>query len=83
MLRNIRWSSLGVVLGGSVLALVCLGAALRGHSWAWLMGVVCAATAVREVRALRRLDGRSRRVGREGRVGRDLRTRGDDPAVRR
>jgi hypothetical protein len=80
VLRNIRWSSLGVVLGGAALALVCLGAALRGHPWAWLVGVVCAATAVREVRALRRLDGRVRgaRAGR-----RDLGTRGDEPAVRR
>lgn len=85
MLRNIRWSSLGVVLGGAVLALVCLGAALRGHPWAWLVGVVCAATAVREVRALRRLDARGRVAGRGARPGaqRDLRTRGDEPVVRR
>lgn len=67
MLRNIRWSSLGVVLGGAALALLCLGAALRGHPWAWVVGVVCAATAVREVRALRRLDtGRRARGGTSG-----------------
>ncbi|GEM_PF-1441817 len=74
MLRNIRWSSLGVVLGGSALALVCLGAALRGHPWAWLVGVICAATAVREVRALRRLDART---------ARDRQVRAQARAVRR
>lgn len=64
VLRDIRWSSLAVVLGGSALALVCVVAALRGRTWALVPGLVCAATALREVRALRRLD-RAR--------GRDLR----------
>lgn len=60
MLRSIRWSSLVVVVGAGVLALVCLVLALRGRPWAVLVGVVCAATAVREVRALRRMDRRGR-----------------------
>ncbi|WP_454050150.1 hypothetical protein [Cellulomonas sp. Marseille-Q8402] len=66
MLRGIRWSSLAVVLGASALALVCLVLALRGRPWALLVGVVCAATAVREVRALRRLDRRGRPARRPG-----------------
>ncbi|WHP16410.1 hypothetical protein [Cellulomonas sp. ES6] len=61
MLRGVRWSSLAVVLGGAALALVCAGIALRGSPWAWLVAAVCAATAVREVRALRRLDAAARR----------------------
>ncbi|RMI05043.1 hypothetical protein EBM89_16780 [Cellulomonas triticagri] len=54
-MRGIRWSSLAVVVGATALALVCVAFALRGRTWAWLVGLVCAATAVREVRALRRL----------------------------
>ncbi|MCG7285188.1 hypothetical protein MHY85_04260 [Cellulomonas sp. ACRRI] len=60
MLRGVRWSSLAVVLGAGALALVCLVLALRGRPWAWLVGFVCAAIAVREVRALQRLDRRAR-----------------------
>lgn len=48
------------MLGASALTLVCLVLALRGRPWAVLVGLVCAATAVREVRALRRLDRRAR-----------------------
>ena len=59
MLRGVRWSSLAVVLTATVLALVCLVLAMRGRPWAWLVGFVCAATAVREVRALQRLDRRA------------------------
>jgi hypothetical protein len=59
VLRGVRWSSLAVVLAASVLALLCLVLALRGRPWAWLVGFVCAATAVREVRALQRLDRRA------------------------
>jgi 4-hydroxybenzoate polyprenyltransferase len=60
VLRGIRWSSLAVVLGAGALTLVCLVLALRGRPWAWLVGLVCAATAVREVRALQRHDRRAR-----------------------
>jgi hypothetical protein len=59
VLRGVRWSSLAVVLGAGALALVCLVLALRGRPWAWVVGAVCAATALREVRALRRLDART------------------------
>ncbi len=48
------------MLGAGALALACLVLALRGRPWAWLVGFVCAATAVREVRALQRLDRRAR-----------------------
>ncbi|GIG35839.1 hypothetical protein [Cellulomonas pakistanensis] len=64
MLRGVRWSSLAVVLGAGALALVCLVLALRGRPWAWLVGAACAATALREVRALRRLDRPAARRGR-------------------
>ncbi|WP_169166673.1 hypothetical protein [Cellulomonas taurus] len=56
MRSHIRWSSLAVVVGAGLLTLVCLGAALRGRSLAWLGAVICAAVLVRELRALRRLD---------------------------
>jgi len=56
VLRSVRWSSLAVVVGALALAVVCGVVALRGRPWALVVGVVCAATAVREVRALRRLD---------------------------
>lgn len=48
------------MLAATALALVCLVLALRGRPWAWVVGLVCAATAVREVRALQRLDRRAR-----------------------
>lgn len=67
MLRNLRWSSLAVVLGAVALTVVCLAFALRGRPWALLVAVVCAGTAVREVRALRRLDAEAaHRAGRPG-----------------
>lgn len=56
MRSRIRWSSLAVVVGAGLLALLCLGAALRGRTWAWLGALICAAVVVRELRALRRLD---------------------------
>ncbi len=52
-----------MVVGAVALAVVCLVLALRGRTWALLVGAVCAATAVRELRALRRLD-RARAVRR-------------------
>lgn len=67
MLRSVRWSSLAVVVGAGVLALVCVVFALRGRTWALLVGVVCAATAVRELRALRRMDRRPDRRARPAR----------------
>lgn len=67
VLRSVRWSSLAVVVGAGVLALVCLGFALRGRMWAVVVGLVCVATAVREVRALRRVDGRRARPARDTR----------------
>jgi hypothetical protein len=60
VLRSVRWSSLAVVVGALALTLVCVVMAVRGRPWALVVGLVCAATAVREVRALRRLD-RARR----------------------
>ncbi len=56
MRARIRWSSLAVVVGAGLLTLVCLGAALRGRSLAWLGALICAAVLIRELRALRRLD---------------------------
>jgi uncharacterized membrane protein YedE/YeeE len=67
VLRSIRWSSLAVVVGASVLAVVCLVFALRGRAWAVVVGVVCLATAVRELRALRRMDRRPDRRARPAR----------------
>ncbi|MEV7974014.1 hypothetical protein [Cellulomonas sp. NPDC089187] len=58
MHSRIRWSSLAVVIGAGLLALVCVTAGLRGRVWAWLPALICAAVAVREWRALRRLDRR-------------------------
>jgi hypothetical protein len=63
VLRSVRWSSLAVVVGALALTLVCVVMAVRGRPWALVVGLVCAATAVREVRALRRLD-RTRRPDR-------------------
>lgn len=45
-----------MVVGALALTLVCLVAALRGRSWAWLAGLLCLAVAVRELRALRRIE---------------------------
>ncbi|HEY0215432.1 MAG TPA: hypothetical protein VGC57_03455 [Cellulomonas sp.] len=59
VLRDVRWSSLAVVLGAGALTLVCLVAVLRGRVWAVVPGLVCAGVALREVRALRRLDART------------------------
>lgn len=54
------------MLAAGALTLVCLVLALRGRPWAWVVGLVCAATAVREVRALQRLDRRARAARRPG-----------------
>ena len=62
-----------MVVGAGALLVVCLVLALRGRTWALLVAGVCAATAVREVRALRRLDraaGRRRPDRRGGSAGR-------------
>lgn len=56
------------VVQGEHLTVVCLVAALRGRTWAVVPGLVCAATALREVRALRRID-RTAGSG-MGRIGR-------------
>ena len=53
-MRSVRWASLATVVGCVLLALVCLVAVLRGRAWAWAPGLVSAAIAFREVRALRR-----------------------------
>jgi len=37
-----------------LVVLVCVGAALRGRTWALVVGLVAALVAVREVRALQR-----------------------------
>lgn len=49
-----RWSSLLLVAGCALVALVCLVAALRGRPLALVPGLVAAAIALREVRVLRR-----------------------------
>ncbi|MCB7136219.1 hypothetical protein [Cellulosimicrobium marinum] len=50
-----RWSSVATVLGGLVVALVCLTLVLRGRVWAWVPLVVAAAIALREIRWLQRV----------------------------
>lgn len=50
-----RWSSVATVLGGVVVAVVCLGLVLRGRVWAWIPCVLAAAVALREVRYLQRV----------------------------
>jgi hypothetical protein len=50
-----RWSSIATVLGGVVVALVCLSLVLRGRTWAWVPLAVAAAVALREVRYLQRI----------------------------
>ena len=52
---GIRWASLATVVGGIVVALVCLVQLLRGRTWAWLPLLVAAAVALREVRYLQRV----------------------------
>jgi 4-hydroxybenzoate polyprenyltransferase len=51
---RIRWASLLTVLLCVLVALVCVGAALRGRRWALVVALVAALVAVREVRALQR-----------------------------
>ncbi len=53
-MRSVRWASVATVVGCTVVALVCVGAALRGRTWALVPGVVAAAIAFRELRALQR-----------------------------
>ncbi|WP_454042757.1 hypothetical protein [Cellulosimicrobium sp. Marseille-Q8652] len=50
-----RWSSVATVLGGVVVAAVCLWNVLRGRAWAWIPFLVAAAVALREVRYLQRV----------------------------
>jgi len=50
----VPWSSLLLVIGCGVVALVCVLAALRGRPLALVPGLVAAAVALREVRGLRR-----------------------------
>lgn len=52
--RGVRWGSVALVLGGSVIVLVCLGAVLRGRVWAAVPALVVAAVVLREVRGLQR-----------------------------
>ncbi|WP_407320387.1 hypothetical protein UQW22_08020 [Isoptericola halotolerans] len=59
--RSISWSSLAMVAGAAVVAVLCLLVALRGRPWAWLPFVFAAAIVVREVRFLQR--SRRRHVG--------------------
>lgn len=70
-----------MVAGALALTVVCLVLAARGAVWALVVALVCAATAVREVRALRRLDRDAGRTARPGtaRRARPARTR---PSVR-
>ena len=51
---GVRWASVAVVVGAVVIVALCLGAALRGRTWALVPGAVALAIAVREVRALKR-----------------------------
>ena len=51
---GVRWASVATVLGGIVVAVVCLVLVLRGRVWAWVPLVVAAAVALRVVRGLRR-----------------------------
>ncbi|MFJ1511337.1 hypothetical protein [Cellulosimicrobium funkei] len=51
---GVRWASVATVLGGIVVAVVCLVLVLRGRVWAWVPLVVAAAVALREVRYLQR-----------------------------
>ncbi|MFC8922520.1 hypothetical protein [Cellulosimicrobium sp. NPDC057127] len=50
-----RWSSIATVLGGVVVAVVCLSLVLRGRVWAWVPLAIAAAVALREVRYLQRV----------------------------
>ncbi|MBD5786069.1 hypothetical protein IF650_07740 [Cellulosimicrobium terreum] len=74
MRTGTRWSSIATVLGGIVVALVCLVLVLRGRVWAWVPLVLAAAVALREVRYLQR-------VSRNGR-GDDHRPRYQENAPR-
>ncbi|MBD8079699.1 hypothetical protein IF651_11590 [Cellulosimicrobium arenosum] len=55
MRTRTRWSSVATVLGGIVVAVVCLTLVLRGRTWAWVPLLVAAAVALREVRWLQRV----------------------------
>jgi preprotein translocase subunit SecY len=52
---GIRWASLATVVGGGVVASVCLVGVLLGHPWSAVPGGLGLLMAVREVRYLRRL----------------------------
>ncbi|GAA4623272.1 hypothetical protein GCM10023113_07560 [Cellulomonas oligotrophica] len=53
--RAVRWASLALVAGCTLVVLVCVVAALRGRPWALAPGAVAAAIALREIRTLHRL----------------------------
>ncbi|WP_435737204.1 hypothetical protein V5D56_00985 [Cellulosimicrobium sp. PMB13] len=50
-----RWASVATVLGGVVVAVLCLALVLRGRAWAWIPCVLAAAVTFREVRYLQRV----------------------------
>jgi hypothetical protein len=50
-----RWASLATVVGGGVIASVCLVGVVLGHPWSAVPGGLALLMAVREVRYLRRL----------------------------
>ncbi len=68
-MRNVRWSSIGTVVGASVVALIMLVLVARGRVWAWIPFAIAAGVAVREVRFLQR-------ARRPSAVGFDERRRG-------
>lgn len=53
-MRRWHWESFLIVVGAGLIALVSLGALLRGRVWAAVPAVIAAAIALREIRALRR-----------------------------
>ncbi len=69
VVRRVRWSSLGTVVGASVVALLMLVLVVRGRVWAWIPFAIAAGVAVREIRFLQR-------SGRASTVGFDERRRG-------
>ncbi|AEG45445.1 hypothetical protein [Isoptericola variabilis] len=68
-MRSVRWSSVGTVVGATVIALLMLVLVVRGRVWAWIPLAIAAGVAVREVRFLQR-------SGRASEVGFDERRRG-------
>lgn len=54
-MTGFRWASLATVVGGGVIASVCLVGVVLGHPWSAVPGGLALLMAVREVRYLRRL----------------------------